>query len=90
MSVHPPASPPEPPILYVYSRNIEVLLIKHDLNYQELSEKLGVSYASLNRVKSNTAKFIDPEILRALMKHFNLRPNDLLEPQPGVNYSFKW
>jgi DNA-binding Xre family transcriptional regulator len=74
-------------MLRVYSRNIEILAIKRGWNTARVAAVLGVTANTLRRVRQKRNRYIDPELLAALIDVFECTPNDLLLPQAGIDYS---
>jgi len=48
---------------------------------------LGVTANTLRRVRQKRNRYIDPELLAALIDVFECTPNDLLLPQAGIDYN---
>ncbi len=74
-------------MLRVYSRNSEILAIKRGWNTARVAAVLGVTANTLRRVRQKRNRYIDPELLAALIDVFECTPNDLLLPQAGIDYS---
>lgn len=77
----------QPPLLHVYSRNVEHCAFKRGWTAARLASELGVSLNTLNRIRFVRSRYVDPEILDALLEIFGCEPNDLLLAQPGIDYS---
>lgn len=73
-------------LLRIYARNIELLAFKRGWTQETLATRLGVSTNTLIRIRRHQAKYIDPDVLLALMDVFDCTPNDILLPEEGVNY----
>lgn len=76
-----------PSVLQVYARNIEHFAFRRGWSPARLARELSITPHSLNRVRFVRNKYIDPDLFIALMKTFSCEPNDLLLPQPGVDYN---
>jgi transcriptional regulator with XRE-family HTH domain len=77
----------QPPLLLVYARNVEHCAFKRGWSASRLASELGVSLNSLNRIRFVRSRYLDPEILEALLEIFGCEPNALLLPQPDIDYS---
>lgn len=75
------------PILRVYARNVEIWMCRRNLTPTHLVRELGVSPHAVNNLRFHRGRWIDPELLVELLELFNCTPNDLLLPQPGVDYT---
>jgi DNA-binding Xre family transcriptional regulator len=80
----PLISPPR--LMRVYARNIDLLAYKRGWSTELLAKRLALSPNTLIRIRRHQSKYIDPEVLLALMDVFDCTPNDILLPQEGVNY----
>lgn len=59
---------------------LRVIMADRKINNKVLSEKTGIPYSSLSRLKnSDELKTIDGEILNALCHVLNCTPSDLIE-----------
>lgn len=76
----------KPPLLRVYARNVQLCAFKRGWSNNRLATELGVSLNTVNRVRFGRSRYLDPEVLEALLKAFDCEPNDLLLPQPGIDY----
>ena len=76
-----------PPLLRIYARNIELLAVKRGIPSHALARKLGLTANTLNRIRFARSRYLDPEVFVALLGLFECEPNDLLLPQPGIDYS---
>lgn len=76
----------EPPLLHVYARNVQHCAFKRGWSSTKLASELGVSLNTINRIRFGRSRYIDPEVFVALLKLFGCTPNDLLLPQPGIDY----
>lgn len=76
-----------PPLLRIYARNIELLAVKRGIPSHALASKLGLTANTLNRIRFARSRYLDPEVFVALLDIFECEPNDLLLPQPGIDYS---
>ena len=77
----------QPPILHVYARNVEHFAFKRGWSHSQLAIRLGVTPYALNRVRYGRGRWIDPEIFTAALVLFDCTPNDLLLPQPDIDYT---
>lgn len=76
-----------PPLLHVYARNVEHCAFKRGWTASRLARELGVTMNSLNRIRFARSRYLDPEVFTALIDLFGCEPNDLLMPQPGIDYA---
>jgi transcriptional regulator with XRE-family HTH domain len=53
----------------------------------KLAHELGVSHNTLNRIRFGRSRYLDPEVFTALLELFGCEPNELLLPQPGIDYA---
>lgn len=82
-----PTSPPSTnPLLTTLGRNVDVYAFKRGWSAQHLATRLGVSVNALNRVRFGRCRYIDPAMLQGLTELFNCSFDDLLLPQPGIDY----
>lgn len=70
----------------IYARNIELMAFKRGWSVDTLASRLGVSSHTITRIRRNRARYIDPEVLLAVLDVFGCTPNDLLLPQEGIKY----
>jgi DNA-binding Xre family transcriptional regulator len=77
----------QPPLLHIYARNVQHLAFKRGWSHSRLATELGVTLNTLNRVRFARGRYIDPEVFVALLDLFGCDPNDLLSPQPGIDYA---
>jgi DNA-binding Xre family transcriptional regulator len=77
----------QPPLLHVYARNVEHCAFKRGWSTPRLATELGVSLNTLNRIRFGRSRYLDPEVFTALLELFGCEPNDLLLPQPGIDYA---
>ena len=77
----------QPPLLHVYARNVEHCAFKRGWSTPRLATELGVSLNTLNRIRFGRSRYLDPEVFIALLELFGCEPNDLLLPQPGIDYA---
>jgi len=75
------------PILRVYARNVEIAMCRRNLTPSALVRELGVSPHAVTNLRLHRGRWIDPELLAELLELFGCTPNDLLLPQPGVDYT---
>lgn len=76
-----------PPLLRIYARNIELLAVKRGIPAHALAGELGLTANTLNRIRFARSRYLDPEVFVGLLDLFECEPNDLLLPQPGIDYS---
>ncbi|MGA0103177.1 MAG: helix-turn-helix domain-containing protein [Steroidobacteraceae bacterium] len=74
-------------LLIVYARNVEFFAFRRGWSYTRLADELGITSNTLNRLRFARSRYIDPEVFAALLEIFACEPNDLLLPQPGINYA---
>jgi DNA-binding Xre family transcriptional regulator len=77
----------QPPLLHVYARNVEHCAFKRGWSTPRLATELGVTLNTLNRIRFGRSRYLDPEVFTALLELFGCEPNDLLLPQPGIDYA---
>lgn len=77
----------EPSLLAIYARNVELLVCKRGWTFTRLARELSVSDDVLARLRYHRGRYIDPELFSSLLAVFNCEPNDLLSPQPGIEYT---
>ena len=75
------------PILRVYARNVEIFMCRRNLTPTHLAHQLSASPHALANLRFHRGRWIDPELLVELLQLFECEPNDLLLPQPGVDYT---
>ena len=78
-----------PPLLCVYARNVEHCAFKRGWTPTRLAHELGVTLNTLNRIRFGRSRYLDPEVFVALLEIFGCEPNDLLNPQPGIDYELR-
>jgi DNA-binding Xre family transcriptional regulator len=77
----------KPPLTRVYARNIEHIAVMRGIPTSSLATELGLTANTMNRIRFARSRYLDPEVLVALLDLFECEPNDLLLPQPGIDYS---
>jgi DNA-binding Xre family transcriptional regulator len=82
----PPPASTSHHALRIYARNLEILLVKAGITHVELAKRLGLSANAMNRIRFVRNAYLDPDVLFAFTRVFDCTPNDLLLPQPGVDY----
>lgn len=75
------------PTVRIYARNLELLAFKRGWDPTQTASMLGVSADSFRRLRAGKSRFICADLLNAALELFDCSPNDLLLPQPGVDYS---
>lgn len=75
-----------PFLLHVYARNLEHQAFKRGWSSALVAQKLGVTMNTYNRIRFAQGRYIDPEVFEACLKLFECSPNDLLIPQPDIEY----
>lgn len=83
----PIKTPVEVEMLGNYSRNVEHQIFLHGWTVDTLVEQSGLGRNTVNRIRKNRHKQIDPLALQKLCKVFQVSPNDLLLRQEGVAYT---
>lgn len=78
---------PGPSLLRVYSRNLELLMTKRGWSPVQLAQRLGITQNTLNRIRLNRSRYIDPEVLEGCIRLFNCTPNDLLATHSDIDYA---
>lgn len=73
-------------LLTIYSRNVDYLAFKRGWSRSTLAQKLGVSSYVVGRLHRAEGRFIDADLLEALLNVFDCFPNDLLIPYPEIEY----
>lgn len=76
-----------PPLLTVYARNVAHFAFKRGWSNSRLATELGITLNTLNRIRCVRSRYLDPEVFMALLDLFGCEPNDLLLPQPGIDYA---
>lgn len=77
----------KPSLVTIYARNVEHCAFKRGWQAPVLANKLGVTLNTLNRIRFARSRYLDPEVFVALLEVFECEPNDLLLPQPGIDYA---
>lgn len=77
----------KPSLIHIYARNVEHRAFMRGWQAPRLATELGVTLNTVNRLRFGRSRFIDPEVLAGLLELFNCAPDDLLLPQPGIDYS---
>lgn len=77
----------KPSLVHVYARNVDHRLFMRGWLAPDLARALGVTITTVNRLRLGRARFIDPEVFTQLLELFECAPNDLLLPQPGIDYA---
>jgi len=77
----------KPSLVTIYARNVEHCAFKRGWSAPKLATELGVTLNTLNRIRFARSRYLDPEVFVALLDIFECEPNDLLLPQPGIDYS---
>lgn len=77
----------QPPLLHVYARNVQHLAFKRGWSHGRLATELGITVNTLNRIRFARSRYIDPDVFTSLVEVFSCEPNDLLLPQPGIDYA---
>ena len=83
----PVKAPIEVELLGNYSRNLEHQIFLRGWTVDTLVTRTGLGRNTINRIRKNRHKQVDPEALTKLCEVFNVSPNDLLLRQEGVAYS---
>jgi DNA-binding Xre family transcriptional regulator len=83
----PIKAPVEVELLGNYSRNLEHQIFLRGWSVDELIENSGLGRNTINRIRKNRHKQIDPLALSKLSRVFEVSPNELLLRQEGVTYA---
>jgi DNA-binding Xre family transcriptional regulator len=75
-----------PALLHIYARNVELCAFKRGWSFSRVATELGITLNTLNRIRFSRSRYLDPEVFSALLEIFACEPNDLLLPQPGIDY----
>lgn len=59
--------------------NLDVVMAKHKMSLNELSERVGVTNVNLSILKTGKAKGVRFETLAAIYRALNCQPGDVLE-----------
>ena len=59
--------------------NIDVMLAKRKMSVTELSERVGITMATISILKNGKAKAIKLSTLNSICKALNCQPGDILE-----------
>ena len=65
--------------------NLDVMLAKRKMSLTELSEKVGVTIASLSILKKGKAKAVRFSTLEAICEALDCQPGDILEYSSVTN-----
>jgi DNA-binding Xre family transcriptional regulator len=77
----------KPPLLNVYARNVELHAFKRGWSHKFLATRLGITPYSLTRIRYGRGRYLDAEVFASMLEIFDCQPNDLLLPQPGIDYT---
>ena len=77
----------KPSLIQIYARNVDHCAFKRGWQAPKLATELGVTLNTLNRIRFARSRYLDPEVFSALLELFECEPNDLLQPQPGIDCS---
>lgn len=77
---------PGPSLLRIYSRNLELWMTKKGWTPTQLAKRLGVTQNTLNRIRFNRSRYIDPEVFEGCLRVFDCVPNDLLTAHADIDY----
>lgn len=80
-------APAVPQLLPIYARNIEFLAFKRGMDPGQLADALGLTRPSFNRIRFSYNRYIDPAIFTDLLRILDCTPNDLLLPNPELDYT---
>lgn len=83
------STPVIPQLLPIFARNLEFLAFKRGWNTGRLAEELGITRATLNRIRFCQNRYIDPDIFQDLLRLLECSPNDLLLPHPDLDYTIR-
>lgn len=59
--------------------NLDLMLLKKDMQLTELSEEVGITLANLSILKTGKAKAVRFSTLEAICRTLDCQPGDLLE-----------
>jgi putative transcriptional regulator len=59
--------------------NLDLMLVKRQMQLTELSQRVGITLANLSILKTNKAKAVRFSTLDALCRELDCQPGDLLE-----------
>ena len=76
-----------PDLLPVYGRNIDHFAFKKGWTSTRLASELGITAGTLRRIRLSRGRYLDLDLMLELMRVFSCSPNDLLLPQPDIDYS---
>ena len=62
--------------------NLDVMLAKRKMRYNELAERIGLTQANLSILKTGKAKAIRLSTLDAICRELQCTPGDILEYKP--------
>lgn len=83
------AASPIPQLLPILARNLEFHAFKKGWDPGRLADELGITRATLNRIRFCHNRYIDPDIFNDLLRVLDCSPNDLLLPQPDIDYTIR-
>ena len=68
--------------------NLDVMMAKRKISAGELSERVGITPASLSVLKNNKAKAVRFSTLEAICRELHCQPGDILEfsEKEGISY----
>lgn len=64
--------------------NLDVMMAKRKMSFNELSEAVGITLANLSILKNNKAKAIRFSTLEALCKALDCRVEDIIEYREDI------
>lgn len=62
--------------------NLDVMMAKHKMSLNELSERIEITPANLSILKTGKAKAIRFSTLEAICRELDCQPGDILEYRP--------
>jgi DNA-binding Xre family transcriptional regulator len=76
-----------PSLLHIFARNVQHYAFKRGWSSAQLAARLGITPHTMNRIRYGRGRYLDPEIMAEMFLLFQCEPNDLLLPQPGIDYT---
>ncbi len=64
--------------------NLDVMMARHKMSLNELSERVGITVANLSILKTGKAKAVRFSTLDAICRALDCTPGDILEYRPDA------
>ncbi len=64
--------------------NLDVMMARHKMSLNELSERVGITVANLSILKNGKAKAVRFSTLDAICRALDCTPGDILEYRPDA------